>query len=76
MRRCPCHQEGCYASEGPKDIVKVTNETDGNNPDKGNKAEYYNFKIRKDLFDEGLKNVGDASKLAPPLPFGRSPPSL
>lgn len=43
--------------EGPKDVVKVTTETDGN------KDEYYNFKIRKDLFNEGLKNVGDASKM-------------
>jgi len=35
-------------AEGPKDIVRVTTagaETNGNNPDKGNKDEYYNFKI-------------------------------
>jgi hypothetical protein len=50
--------------EGAKDIVKVTSETFGNNPDKGNKDEYYNFQIRKDLFDEGLKNIGLASKMA------------
>jgi hypothetical protein len=50
--------------EGAKDIVKVTSEMFGNNPDKDNKDEYYNFKIRKDLFDEGLKNIGDASYLA------------
>jgi hypothetical protein len=46
--------------EGSKDVVKITScsATDGN------KDEYYKFKIRKDLFDEGLKNVADASKMA------------
>jgi hypothetical protein len=48
--------------EVAKDIVKVTSESIGNNPD--NKDEYYNFKVKKSLLDEGLKNLGDASKFA------------
>jgi len=54
---------GASGGEGAKDVVRVISETDGNNPDKGNKFEYYNFKIRKDLIDEGLKNVFEASKM-------------
>jgi hypothetical protein len=50
--------------EVAKDIVKVTSESFGNNPDKGNKDEYYNFKIKKDSLDEGLKNLGATSKFA------------
>lgn len=55
---------GALGGEGSKDFVKITNETDCNNPDKDIKVEYYNFKIRKSLIDEGFKIVYDASKLA------------
>ena len=47
---------------GAKNLVNLL-ETDGINPDKGNKDEYYNFKTRKNLNDEGLKIVFDASQM-------------
>lgn len=41
-----------------KDVIKVNSETDDTN------KEYYNFKISKNLFDNGLHTVGEASKMA------------
>jgi hypothetical protein len=55
--------EAVEASEGVKDVIRVTSGSDGISKDKGSEDEYYTVKIRKDLLDSGVQNVVNASQM-------------